>query len=265
MICHAPLIFSIAGTLQGRLSWRPLFSSICDKVVEEVVFHPMHVCFGSKADMCSAQADVRFPGTQERIIRRQLFLLCLSSARRRLSIARVVGSISVFTSTLSLSIFAWMILRKSNSPIPATAYLQAASLWRSSRGKCRVTDTSIRTTSQALCLYLAGTIGPARYCLHSVLLAPLVRKLEGWNDDIGNRSSRANSHIDLFDDKRRYVRRRSHFCSDGARAERERWLLDFGSRRGKPDFGGAVRMVGRSAAPRPLLAAETVGKAFNAG
>lgn len=92
-----------------------------------------------------------------------------------------------------------------------------------------------------------------------------MRKLEGLNDDIGNRSPHANSRIDLFDDKRRYVRRRSHFCFDGARVERERWLLDFGSRHRKPDFGGAVCMVGRSTAPCPLLAAETVGEAINAG
>ncbi len=90
-------------------------------------------------------------------------------------------------------------------------------------------------------------------------------RLEDWNDDIRDRRSYANSRIDLFDDKRRYVRGRSHFCSDGARAERERWLLDFGSCRGKPDFNGPFRMVGRSEAPCPLLAAETVGKAFNAG
>jgi hypothetical protein len=57
----------------------------------------------------------------------------------------------------------------------------------------------------------------------------------------------------------------SHFCSDDTRTERERWLLDIGSRDLKPYFGSAVCMVGCSAAPCPLLAAEAVGKVLNVG
>ena len=92
-----------------------------------------------------------------------------------------------------------------------------------------------------------------------------MQKSENLDDEAGSWNTYANSRVDLFDDKRRHVWCGPHCCADGPRAERGRRLLDFGGRCGEPDFGGAVRMVGRSAAPRPLLATETFGNAFEAG
>ena len=107
--------------------------------------------------------------------------------------------------------------------------------------------------------------GPERLTCERVDPDRECKNRKNLDDEAGSWNTYSNSRVDLFDDKRRHVWCGPHFCADGPRAERGRRLLDFGGRCREPDFGGAVRMGGRSAAPRPLLATETFGNAFKAG